>query len=114
MYHTKSIRSAMDEFLPKAILDATQVILSMVGSVVVAATVNPYFLIPVAVMSILFVLVRKVYLKTAKNIKRLEGMGKFIKKALKFINVYSVWFFNFDVFSFLQQSHRCSLTWVPL
>lgn len=67
----------MDEFLPKAILDATQVILSMVGSVVVAATVNPYFLIPVAVMSVLFIFIRKVYLKTAKNIKRLEGIGEF-------------------------------------
>lgn len=67
----------MDEFLPKAILDATQVILSMVGSVIVAATVNPYFLVPVGVMAILFIFVRKVYLKTAKNIKRLEGMGEF-------------------------------------
>lgn len=79
------IFSAMDEFLPKAILDATQVILSMVGSVVVAATVNPYFLIPVAVMSVLFIFVRKVYLKTAKNIKRLEGIGEFrLQKILTF------------------------------
>lgn len=57
-------------------LDATQVILSMVGSVVVAATVNPYFLIPVVVMGIMFIYVRKVYLKTSKNIKRLEGVGE--------------------------------------
>lgn len=69
------ISSAMDEFLPKAILDATQVILNMVGSVVVAATVNPYFLVPVAVMGVLFIFIRKVYLKTAMNVKRLEGMG---------------------------------------
>lgn len=75
---------AMDEFLPKAILDATQVILSMVGSVIVAATVNAYFLIPVAFMAYLFIYVRKVYLKTAKNIKRLEGMGKCIKLKTKF------------------------------
>lgn len=73
--HCSLFRSAMDEFLPKALLDATQVILSMVGSVVVATTVNPYFLIPVVVMLFLFVFVRKVYLKTAKNIKRLEGIG---------------------------------------
>lgn len=66
----------MDEFLPKAMLDATQVILSMVGSIIVAATVNPIFLIPVLVMGLVFIYVRKVYLKTSKNIKRLEGICK--------------------------------------
>lgn len=65
---------AVDEFLPKAFLDATQVILNMVGAIIVTAAVNPMFLIPVAVMSIIFVFVRKVYLKTSKNIKRLEGV----------------------------------------
>lgn len=68
--------SATDEFLPKAMLDATQVILSMVGSIIVAATVNPYFLIPVVVLGILFIFIRKIYLKTSKNIKRLEGIGE--------------------------------------
>lgn len=64
---------AVDEFLPKAILDATQIILNMVGSVVVTAIVNPLFLVPVAVLAVVFGWVRKVYLKTSKNIKRIEG-----------------------------------------
>lgn len=68
--------SATDEFLPKAILDATQVILSMIGSIIVAATVNPYFLVPVFAMGFIFIFIRKIYLKTSKNIKRLEGIGK--------------------------------------
>ncbi|XP_031636354.1 multidrug resistance-associated protein 4-like [Contarinia nasturtii] len=67
---------ATDEFLPKAILDATQVILSMFGSVIVAASVNPLFLIPVLVLAFTFIFIRKIYLKTSKNIKRLEGAAK--------------------------------------
>lgn len=67
---------AMDEFLPKAMMDATQVILSMVGSVIVTAIINPIFLIPIGVMGFIFIFVRRVFLKTSKNIKRLEGSGK--------------------------------------
>lgn len=67
---------AVDEFLPKAFLDATQVLLNMCGAIVVTAAVNPMFLIPLVVMSIIFVFIRKVYLKTSKNIKRLEGICK--------------------------------------
>lgn len=59
-------------------LDATQVILNMIGSIVVTATVNPYFLIPLFVLGIFFVFIRKVFLKTSKNIKRLESIGMLI------------------------------------
>lgn len=66
----------MDEYLPKAVLDATQIILNMVGAIIVTATVNPIFLVPIIVMGIVFVFVRRIYLKTSKDIKRLEGMSK--------------------------------------
>lgn len=68
---------AIDELLPKAILDAGQVIMMMFGALIVASTVNPLFIIPVAVMGICFAWLRKVYLKTSKNIKRLEGMSEY-------------------------------------
>lgn len=75
--HTNnSFYSQMDELLPKMLLDSSQVILSMAGSLIVAASVNLYFLIPIVVMGTLFVFVRKIYLKTSKNIKRLESIGK--------------------------------------
>lgn len=67
---------AIDEFLPKSVLDATQIILNMAGAIIVAALVNPLFLVPVAVLAFFFIYVRKVYLKTSKNIKRLEGISK--------------------------------------
>lgn len=67
---------ATDEFLPKAIMDATQVILSMVGSVIVTAIINPIFLVPIGIMGVIFIFIRKIFLKTSKNIKRLEGSGR--------------------------------------
>lgn len=75
MVHRETIFSGVDELLPKAILDAAQNILSMVGSIIVASVVNPYFLIPVAVLSVAFSIVRRVYLRTSKHVKRLEAVG---------------------------------------
>lgn len=67
---------SMDELLPKAILDSAQILLAMAGSVILTITVNPYFLIPVSIIGTIFLLLRIVFLKTSKNIKRLEGISK--------------------------------------
>lgn len=66
----------MDEYLPKAIIDAAQAVLGMLGAVSVTASVNPVFLIPLFIMGFIFIFIRKVFLRTSKNIKRLEGRGK--------------------------------------
>lgn len=71
---------AIDELLPKAVLDAAQILLLMVGSLVLVALVNPYFLIPVAVLGFVFYLLRIIFLRSSKNIKRLEGMSKYYTK----------------------------------
>lgn len=68
---------AVDEYLPKSVLDATQIILNMTGAVFVASVVNPLFLIPIFVMGLVFAFIRRIYLKTSKDIKRLEGICKF-------------------------------------
>lgn len=54
--------------------------LSIFGVIIVVAIANPYFLLPVLVLSIFFFFVREVYLKTSKDVKRLEGMSKRIKE----------------------------------
>lgn len=69
----------IDEWLPKTILDAGQILLIMAGSLVLVALVNPYFLILVAIISVFFLLLRNVFLKSSKNIKRLEGISKFTR-----------------------------------
>lgn len=68
---------ATDEFLPKAVLDATQIIFNMMGAIIVTSIVNPWFILPVAVLGLVFMGVRKVYLKTSKNLKRLDGTSMF-------------------------------------
>jgi len=67
---------SVDELLPKAIMDASQIVLMMAGSLLVAVSVNMYFLIPIVIMGLLFWFTRKIYLKTSKNVKRLEGIMK--------------------------------------
>lgn len=66
----------MDVYLPKVILDAAQGILGILGAIIVTATVNPIFLIPIFIIGLIFIFIGKVYLRTSKNTKRLEGRGK--------------------------------------
>ncbi|XP_045472553.1 ATP-binding cassette subfamily C member 4-like isoform X2 [Harmonia axyridis] len=65
---------AIDELLPKVILDASQIMLNMVGSMVLVTIVNPYFLIMVALIGVFFLVIRNIFLKSSKNIKRIEGI----------------------------------------
>ncbi|XP_058446019.1 ATP-binding cassette sub-family C member 4-like [Malaya genurostris] len=67
---------SVDELLPKAILDASQIILSMIGTILVTVIVNPMLLVPLAFLAVIFIYLRRVYLKTSKNIKRLEGITR--------------------------------------
>lgn len=69
----------MDDLLPRTLMDGIQTNLNLLGSIVITAMINPYFLIPIFVMAVFFIYVRKVYLKTSKNIKRIEGVGKNMK-----------------------------------
>lgn len=67
---------AIDELLPKAILDAGQICMMMVGSLTVSCIINPLFLIPIVFLGTVFYWIRKVFLKTSKNIKRMEGITR--------------------------------------
>ncbi|KAF5275656.1 hypothetical protein FQA39_LY06768 [Lamprigera yunnana] len=66
----------IDELLPKVILDAGQIILMMFGSLILVTIINPYFLIPTCIIGCFFLLCRMVFLRSSKNIKRLEGMTR--------------------------------------
>lgn len=68
---------SIDETLPRVLLDATQVILNMIGAIIVTTVVNPLFLVPISIMAVAFVFIRKAYLKTSRSIKRLEANGEF-------------------------------------
>ncbi|CAH1180472.1 unnamed protein product [Phaedon cochleariae] len=64
----------VDEMVPRTLLDAGQMILQMIGSLVLVTSVNPYLLILILILAITFWFIRHIYLKSSKNLKRLEGM----------------------------------------
>lgn len=85
---------SVDELLPKAIMDASQVrktqlspnltdfrlllqmILMSLGSIILITIVNPIFLAVVGIIGGISMVIRHVYLKSSKNIKRLEGVSE--------------------------------------
>lgn len=68
---------ATDEALPKSLLDAAQINLSMLGVILVTVYTNVKFAILILFMAVLFILIRKIYLQCSTNIKRMEGMSEF-------------------------------------
>lgn len=67
---------SIDEVLPNALIDTFQIFLNLLGVIVVVGMINPYLLIPTAVMIILFTFMRNFYLTISNNIKRLEDVTK--------------------------------------
>lgn len=67
----------IDEYLSRTLLDSIHTNLYMVGCIFLAVTVNPLFILPISMLSIVFLLMRKIYLKTSKNLKRLEGISEY-------------------------------------
>ncbi len=48
----------------------------IIGTIVVVSLVNWYLAIPAIIMIILILQVRWIYIKTGRDLKRFEGMGK--------------------------------------
>ncbi|XP_057667980.1 probable multidrug resistance-associated protein lethal(2)03659 isoform X2 [Diorhabda carinulata] len=67
----------VDELLPNAFCDTTQLLLSLVGAVLVVAIVDYYLLIPIFMVMITFFFLRDIYLRTSRNVKRLEGINQY-------------------------------------
>uniref|UniRef100_A0A8C5A2Y0 Cystic fibrosis transmembrane conductance regulator n=1 Tax=Gadus morhua TaxID=8049 RepID=A0A8C5A2Y0_GADMO len=63
----------MDVLLPITFVDACQVILQTIGVIVVSAMVVPWILILVVPFLIIFLFLRRYFLQTSRDIKRLEG-----------------------------------------
>lgn len=69
---------AMDEILPRVGLETITIFLVMCGILVMIAIVNYYMIIATIVLGSLFLVLRGWYVKTAKDIKHLEGIGKVV------------------------------------
>ncbi|XP_017768863.1 PREDICTED: probable multidrug resistance-associated protein lethal(2)03659 [Nicrophorus vespilloides] len=66
--------NAIDENLPRAIMDAAQIILNLLGALILVILSDVHFLIPVAIIGTIFMILRMIFLKSSKNIKRLESI----------------------------------------
>ena len=53
-----------------------QIFLNVLAIVAVIAFANPYLLIPAGVLFVVFFILLKYYMKTARSVKRLEGISK--------------------------------------
>ncbi|XP_059049333.1 ATP-binding cassette sub-family C member 4-like [Achroia grisella] len=67
---------ALDELLPRSILETLQMYFSMTSVLILNAVALPWTLIPTAVLVVVFVLLLRWYLKAAQAVKRLEGTTK--------------------------------------
>lgn len=65
---------AIDELLPRAMMDFIQVALVMFGILIVIAVVNPILLAAMLIVAIIDMLILKLYLRPAQDLKRLEGI----------------------------------------
>ncbi|EDV91220.1 probable multidrug resistance-associated protein lethal(2)03659 [Drosophila grimshawi] len=66
----------IDELLPTVMLDVVQIFLTLTGIIVVICITNPYYLILTLVLGIIFYYIREFYLKTSRDIKRLEAVAR--------------------------------------
>ncbi|XP_063248377.1 ATP-binding cassette sub-family C member 4 isoform X2 [Prinia subflava] len=63
----------LDDLLPLTFLDFVQTLLQICGVVAVAVAVIPWILIPLVPLFILFIFLRRYFLETSRDIKRLES-----------------------------------------
>ncbi|XP_077014652.1 ATP-binding cassette sub-family C member 4 [Tamandua tetradactyla] len=63
----------MDDLLPLTFLDFIQTFLQVVGVVAVAVAVIPWIAIPLIPLSIVFLYLRRYFLETSRDVKRLES-----------------------------------------
>ena len=66
----------MDELLPDVFVDATQLILFCVGSVVLLSVLNPWVLVGATPLIAMFILIGNYYMKTSRELKRLEALNR--------------------------------------
>ncbi|XP_072539978.1 ATP-binding cassette sub-family C member 4 isoform X1 [Salminus brasiliensis] len=63
----------VDSLLPWTFVDFIQVFLQIIGVIAVAASVIPWILIPVLPLLIVFLFLRRYFLQTSRDVKRLES-----------------------------------------
>ena len=66
----------MDELLPDVFLQAVEILLFCIGAVVLPSILNPWIILPAAPLMILFMWFGRYYLRTSRDLRRLEGVKR--------------------------------------
>ncbi|XP_076749193.1 putative multidrug resistance-associated protein lethal(2)03659 [Xylocopa sonorina] len=66
----------IDKKLPITIFDVSTMLLNVMGTVVIVATVSLWLLIPTFILMLLFYVMRVVYMSTSRPVKRMEGIAR--------------------------------------
>ncbi|KAK9869552.1 hypothetical protein WA026_003305 [Henosepilachna vigintioctopunctata] len=67
---------AVDEMLPRALMDVVQILLIMFGILVLVVISNVYMIVIIVILGGIFFQIRKWYISTARSIKLIEGVAK--------------------------------------
>ncbi|XP_017068419.2 LOW QUALITY PROTEIN: probable multidrug resistance-associated protein lethal(2)03659 [Drosophila eugracilis] len=68
--------SQVSEPLPEVMVDVIQIFLWLAGIIIVLAIVNPMLLAPTLILAIIFCYLRNYYLKTSRDLKRIEAIAR--------------------------------------
>ncbi|EEC08526.1 ABC transporter, putative, partial [Ixodes scapularis] len=66
----------IDDLLPPTGLDITFIFLNLLGVLVVVAVISPWIIVPTLVLFVVFFFLRRFYMRTARDVKRLEGVTR--------------------------------------
>ena len=66
----------MDELLPDVFQQAIEIILFCIGAVVLPSILNPWIILPATPLMVLFMWLGRYYLRTSRDLRRLEGMKR--------------------------------------
>ncbi|CAG9863640.1 unnamed protein product [Phyllotreta striolata] len=65
---------SIDELIPRVLLEGGQMFLQIIGSLILVGVANPYAIILAVALGIITTFMRNMYLKTSKNLKRVESI----------------------------------------
>lgn len=67
---------AMDELLPSVFFDVVTIAVNIAGIMIVIFSVRPWVMLPTLFLGFIFIFLRKFYMASCRDIKRLEGISR--------------------------------------
>ena len=66
----------IDEMLPPTAFDALEIFVNLIGILIMNSIIDYFIVLPTFILIFIFYWLRKFYIRTARNVKRLEGITK--------------------------------------